>query len=43
MTDMSGLPLEYNTNIVNHQNGILVTNNTIHQNIVQKYSEFNKT
>jgi len=43
MTDMSGLSLEYNTNIVNHQNGILVTNNTIHQNIVQKYSEFNKT
>jgi len=43
MTDMLGLSLEYNTNIVNHQNGILVTNNTIHQNIVQKYSEFNKT
>ena len=43
MTDMLGISLEYNTNIVNHQNGILVTNNTIHQNIVQRYSEFNKT
>jgi len=41
MTDMAGQPLKYNTKIVSHQNGILVTNNMIHQNIVQKYSEFN--
>jgi len=42
MTDMSGQPIKYNTKIIAHQNGILVTNNMIHQNIVQKYSEFNK-
>ncbi len=40
MTDMSGHPLKYNTEIVPHQNGILVTNNAVHQEIVQKYSEF---
>jgi len=40
MTDMADQPLKYNTKIVAHQNGILVTNNIIHQNIVQKYSEF---
>jgi len=43
MTDLSGQPIKYNTKIVAHQNGILVTNNIIHQNIIQKYSEFNKT
>jgi len=43
MTDMSGVPLEYNTNIVNHQNGILVTNKVIHQDIAKKYAEFIKT
>jgi len=43
MTDMSGLPLEYNTNIVNHQNGILVSNKVIHKDIAKKYSEFIKT
>jgi len=43
MTDMSGLPLEYNTKTVNHQNGILVTNKVIHQDIAKKYAEFIKT
>ena len=43
MTDMSGQPLKYNTENVVHQNGILVTNNIIHQNIVEKYSKFNKS
>ncbi len=43
MTDMSGQPLKYNTENVAHQNGILVTNNIIHQNIVEKYSKFNKS
>ncbi len=42
MTDMSGDPLEYNTKIVNHQNGILVSNKAIHEDLVQKYSEFVK-
>lgn len=43
MTDMSGQSLKYNTENVVHQNGILVTNNIIHQNIVEKYSKFNKS
>ena len=42
MTDMSGDPLKYNTKIVNHQNGILVSNKAIHEDLVQKYSEFIK-
>ena len=43
MTDMLGKPLEYNTKIVNHQNGILVSNKAIHEELVQKYSEFVKS
>jgi len=43
MTDMSGQPLKYNTETVSHQNGILVTNSVVHENIVEKYSKFNKS
>ncbi len=43
MTDMSGQSLKYNTENVVHQNGILVTNNVVHENIVEKYSKFNKS
>ena len=42
MTDMEGKPLKYNTEIVNHLNGILVTNGIIHHDIAQKYLEFKK-
>ena len=42
MTDMSGKDLKYNTETVNHQNGILVTNGIIHNEIVNKYAEFSK-
>ena len=42
MTDMFGADLEYNTDILNHQNGILVTNGIIHKQIVQNYMEFLK-
>ena len=40
MTDMLGQILNYNTETVNHQNGILVTNGIIHNQIIQKYAEF---
>jgi len=40
MTDMSGKDLKYNTETINHQNGILVTNGIIHNDIVKKYAEF---
>ena len=43
MTDMSGQSLKYNTETVAHQNGILFTNNVVHENIVEKYSNFNKS
>ncbi|MFB5645299.1 MAG: 3'(2'),5'-bisphosphate nucleotidase CysQ [Nitrosopumilaceae archaeon] len=39
MTDMKGNDMSYNNKIVNHQNGILVTNGLLHDKIV---SEFQK-
>ena len=38
MTDMSGNDLVYNTEIVNHENGILVTNGLIHQDALDAIS-----
>lgn len=40
MTDMEGNDLEYNTKIINHPKGILVTNGIIHSEIVKKYKGF---
>ena len=40
MTDMLGMHLKYNTEKLNHQNGILVTNGFIHNELTQRYSEF---
>ena len=40
MTDMLGMPLKYNIEKLNHQNGILVTNGFIHNELTQGYSEF---
>jgi len=40
--DMAGQLLKYNTEILNHQNGILVTNGLIHDMIVHRYDEFMK-
>ena len=31
MTDISGKEMVYNTELVNHENGILVTNGLVHQ------------
>ena len=39
MTDMSGNELVYNTDSVNHENGLLVTNGFIHEIIVSRISE----
>ena len=38
MTDISGNELSYNTEIVNHENGILVTNGLIHQDALDAIS-----
>ena len=41
MTDMLGNNLTYNNKIVNHQNGILVTNGLIHNKIVEEFKKLN--
>ena len=38
MTDISGNDLIYNTESVNHENGLLVTNGIIHEEVVSKIS-----
>ena len=40
ITSMYGEDLEFNTELINHKNGLLVTNGSIHNKIVKKYSEF---
>ncbi len=40
MTDMLGNDISYNTEIINHKNGILVTNGKIHDQIIEKYRKF---
>ena len=42
MTDIFGNDLTYNTESINHKNGILVTNGLIHQQIIEKYNQFVK-
>ena len=39
MTDMQGNDISYNNEIVNHQNGILVTNGLIHNKIVEEFKK----
>lgn len=39
MTDMLGNDLRYNTEIMNHKNGILATNSALHPYIIGKYRE----
>ena len=39
MTDISGNDLIYNTESVNHENGLLVTNGLIHEEVVSKISK----
>jgi len=41
MTDMLGNDLSYNNEIVNHQNGILVTNGFIHNKILEEFKKLN--
>ena len=40
MTDMLGNELEYNTENIYHDNGILVTNGIIHDIVTERYNEF---
>lgn len=42
ITDMFGNNLKYNTKIMNHQKGILVTNGMIHIRIIEEYKTFFK-
>ena len=39
MTDITGNDLIYNTESVNHENGLLVTNGLIHEAVVSKISK----
>lgn len=39
ITDMFGEDLEYNTEVINHKNGILVTNGKIHTEIIKRYKK----
>lgn len=39
MTDMKGNELKYNTENLNHENGLLVTNGLIHDEIIKKFEK----
>jgi 3'(2'), 5'-bisphosphate nucleotidase len=38
MTDMYGREILYNTEKLNHENGLLVTNGLVHDEIIRQYS-----
>lgn len=40
MTDMLGKTLKYNTEKINHENGLLVSNGLIHNQVIDIYSKF---
>ena len=42
MTDMHGNDLKYNTEKLNHENGLLVSNGLIHEQVTNIYAEFQK-
>jgi len=39
MTDMRGNDLSYNNQMLNHENGILVTNGLVHDRIVEEFKK----
>ena len=43
ITDVFGNNLEYNTEIVNHQNGIMITNGLVHNLLIDSYRKFMNT
>ena len=43
ITDIFGNNLEYNTEIVNHQNGIMITNGLVHNLLIDSYRKFMST
>lgn len=42
MTDILGNDLKYNTEKINHENGLLVSNGLIHEQVINSYREFLK-
>ena len=42
ITDVFGNNLKYNTEDVNHENGILITNGELHEKLINSYKEFLK-
>ena len=42
MTDMLGNGIKYNISQINHQNGILVSNESIHSTILENHAKFLK-
>ena len=40
ITSMYGEDLEFNTELINHENGLLVTNGLVHNKITNEYSKF---
>ena len=43
MTDVYGNDLNYNTDDVNHQNGIIVSNGLVHEKVINSYKRFLKS
>lgn len=41
MTDMNGAEILYNTEKINHENGLLVTNGLVHDEIIRRYLSVN--
>ena len=42
MTDIFGNKLYYNTEKINHENGILVSNGAIHSKVIEEYKKFSE-
>jgi 3'(2'), 5'-bisphosphate nucleotidase len=41
MTSMNGAEILYNTEKINHENGLLVTNGLVHDEIIRRYLSVN--
>ncbi len=42
ITDMFGRDISYNNKVLNHQDGILVTNSLVHDKIIKEYQKSRK-
>ena len=43
ITDVLGNDLKYNTEVINHQNGIVITNGFVHTKLIDSYKKFTNT